>query len=495
MSDNPHELAVAHFGAQYLREPPGSWEAKKLIRGAQVLEQHNRRAQTQPPYSEEEQHVLSDWRAKVLEILHIRLAQHSLILNVPPISDQCPRGTTPNAMRSHRALAIPELLDNILSHAGPDVQLAAWSISRTWRRSALALIGSRQGDSFWHSCAEPVEYGDTLGTHHWVIPNEQETEMFSSIVLKDVARRPTRQGSKFLYFPALFTQQLDLPDDVCSALNDLDTVQNEKREFSAFCQLLRHARRSRKPDADIYWLDMSQFHFNPYFGALFGDRMQQRRGRFDIDLHSVYSASPGQLLVDRMRYPPSLLDCIGRMYLTQPPCKVLGVYHQAKENATQSTHRVPNVQLLERIHNAGGIRVSELLAALDRYAPVILSTWIQRVKDLAKKVETGHWQEDIWNVPGAPRISILLDNTDMGSDAFDDDVYLDRVRHDLCDLNHPYWGRPDIYPIHEMLDGHITRFHYVVADGWREERQGEWMPREMVEPMKSTIRAPIKWDT
>jgi hypothetical protein len=49
MSDNTYELAVAHFGSQNLCERPDSWEAKELIRGAQVLEPYNRRAQTQTP--------------------------------------------------------------------------------------------------------------------------------------------------------------------------------------------------------------------------------------------------------------------------------------------------------------------------------------------------------------------------------------------------------------------------------------------------------------
>jgi hypothetical protein len=48
MSDNTNEFAVAHFGAQYLGERPDSWKAKELVRGAQILEQYNRRAQTQP---------------------------------------------------------------------------------------------------------------------------------------------------------------------------------------------------------------------------------------------------------------------------------------------------------------------------------------------------------------------------------------------------------------------------------------------------------------
>lgn len=39
-------------------------------------------------------------------------------------------------------LQIPELLDVILRFAGPEVQVSAWNVSRTWRRSSKSVISS-----------------------------------------------------------------------------------------------------------------------------------------------------------------------------------------------------------------------------------------------------------------------------------------------------------------------------------------------------------------
>jgi hypothetical protein len=122
--------------------------------------------------------------------------------------------------------------------------------------------------------------------------------------------------------------------------------------------------------------------------------------------------------------------------------------------------------LLERIHDENGIRVEQLLKALQTHAPAVLSTWIGRVKLLAEKVKTIHWQEDIWNVPGAPRISLLIDNAAMGYEGLDDDEYFTTARLEVSDrvAIPPHHWRPDLYPNHKMLDGHITRHCYMMAD-------------------------------
>jgi hypothetical protein len=42
---------------------------------------------------------------------------------------------------------------------------------------------------------------------------------------------------------------------------------------------------------------------------------------------------------------------------------------------------------------------------------------------------------------------------------------------------------------------HITRVAYFAARPFRAEREGEWLPEELCEPMKSmTGRSPINWD-
>ena len=49
-------------------------------------------------------------------------------------------------------------------------------------------------------------------------------------------------------------------------------------------------------------------------------------------------------------------------------------------------------------------------------------------------------------------------------------------------------------PLPRTFWGRITRPVLMVANDWREARQREWMPQELMEPAESTVLRPINWD-
>jgi hypothetical protein len=62
---------------------------------------------------------------------------------------------------------------------------------------------------------------------------------------------------------------------------------------------------------------------NPCFEAIFEDgRFEHKRGKWAIALRE----DPVHSLVDPNRIPTEFMDLIRPMFITQPPCKALGVY-------------------------------------------------------------------------------------------------------------------------------------------------------------------------
>jgi hypothetical protein len=247
-------------------------------------------------------------------------------------------------------------------------------------------------------------------------------------------------------------------------------------------------------------LDFSQFGFNLYFDALFDDRATQKRGMYDITLQS--GSDSGNLVIDSSRYPPSLLRFLDNMFSTQPQCKVVGIYHSQdtrfEHKRLYGCHRAVSADrkscltLLTRVRNESGVRVGQIIAALKDHA----ATWTTRAEKLANQISTRHWQEDVWQVPGAPHFSLLLDSEAMGDEGIDEEAEVSRMFETPLSIGFVNIDFDTFYPSCEMLCGHITRHCYMYADGWRRERQGEWMGEDLMkERMVSTLRSPINWDT
>jgi hypothetical protein len=220
------------------------------------------------------------------------------------------------------------------------------------------------------------------------------------------------------------------------------------------------------------------------------------------------------MLVDSTKYSRGLVRSLGSMLVTQPPCKVLGIYHSQDSKLDRdfpywsNSDRTSTVKLLARIRNDKGVRIDQMFAILDEHAATVLESWTSRAEKLANHANDGHWQEDIWHVPGTPRFTLLLDSAAMGDDGLDDysDAALIKADMDAVDLasrDLATFHQRDWHSVTEswvvttrILDGHITRHCYLFADAWRKERQREWLPEALIdEPMVSSIRHPINWDT
>jgi hypothetical protein len=50
---------------------------------------------------------------------------------------------------------------------------------------------------------------------------------------------------------------------------------------------------------------------------------------------------------------------------------------------------------------------------LHRVAPTVLETWQSRASELLDSTGDAHWIDDVWTIPGYPRILIHSDHIDM----------------------------------------------------------------------------------
>jgi hypothetical protein len=478
----------------------------------------HQRLRVQSEYSEKELSELRLWREQVSQLICERLSQFRLSTSVEDSSqhefknrNDRPSDTSHDNVKSlsakelhikhHRALDISEIIDAILQLAGPEALSAAWNVSSTFRRSVRSVIGSRHGKSFWESHLDtPVEYNRYLdaSTASSIQPSMEELEKFQSDapdVVQSLCDGSMASGlmmlPKFGYLPARWRQLVDGPADLLSALDDFDQFQDR---YFGYNYGITHRVGPIPPSPHLHWLDLSQFKLNTFFAHLFGQRLKHDRsdkstGKCEIDLNPA--TSPRNLLIDHRIVSSGLIIFMDSMFVTQPPCKVIGIYHNRDNSSPVVFERmgcfnslVSNLELLGRVRNDEGIRIGELIAALKSYAPRVLSAWTERVEQLQSKVATGHWTDDIWNVPGQPRITLLLDNAAMQVDTFDELEFSQSPDNPWRDAN---------TILHSTFCEHITRPFLLLADEFREIRQGEWMPEELWEPAKSTVRAAINW--
>lgn len=152
------------------------------------------------------------------------------------------------------------------------------------------------------------------------------------------------------------------------------------------------------------------------------------------------------------------------MFFTQPPCKTLGIYHHRhdKGKIDKWARASSKLELLGRIHNPEGLRVNEFLSALEQYYPIVFHAWLYRAYRLREQVAWRHWIDDIWYVPGAPELVLLLDNCAMKAEE-------DGLEYGF----------------------HTSRRAYLAAERCRAERQGEWLPQELMEPVQTATSSYI----
>lgn len=217
---------------------------------------------------------------------------------------------------------IPELLDQIFYFAGAEGQMQALQVSTAWRASSLSVIGSRRSiDAF--QALHSIEYGQIIehDTTAPTKPTAKQIEDFALHVSEVIRRSPVRWlaevRGKVLYFPARHAQLTDLPDGTADTLDQMDIKQRTKH----------HEHVPPIPrSANVYWLDVSQLDMNPYLRAILEREhsLTQRLGRWEVKLRS--SVSKENLIFDTFSSSWALLDAIGPMHITQPPCRAIGIY-------------------------------------------------------------------------------------------------------------------------------------------------------------------------
>lgn len=418
----------------------------------------NRRPEHPPTYSSQEQVFVDAWRLLVSG--HILLRTSGIAPRKPDserkatLMSQSPELTSQS---EHRALRIPELLEMVLHHAGTEMQVVALNVSTTWRASAVSAITCPSHImEFRHprEC-EPIEYGQTI---KFELPGSslisEGIEPSGIHALMTTGKRNRTEGRKYVYFPARSTQIPDLPQMIQTALSIFNIGQAAQVDL-------------RFPVAPVntesFWLDFSQVQANPYFYHLFAQTGYMQNGHWEIPLNP----SSNGLFPGRSSGLKLFLESIGPMHVTYPLCKTLGIYHLDTSKKTGAGFH----KLLVRLHNKDGIRISQLVNAMEQCTPTITWTWEQNVDHFLEKiVPVSHWIDDIWQLPGTPKLIVRLDSHEMttGGPGFEALYMQDQNREADVEAIARYG-----YNIH------ITRGPCLAATPFRAIRESEWLPQEV----------------
>jgi hypothetical protein len=99
------------------------------------------------------------------------------------------------------------------------------------------------------------------------------------------------------------------------------------------------------------------------------------------------------------------------MYLTQPPCKALGVYLE--------NHTSEHLQRLVKIQHETGITVGRFFSALEPHCREVLKDWEREAEKMTRKIWRSNWtafmyaeqRSRFWECHGRPRIVMSLEST------------------------------------------------------------------------------------
>ncbi|KAF2875985.1 hypothetical protein BDV95DRAFT_563140 [Massariosphaeria phaeospora] len=294
--------------------------------------------------------TLSMFDARLIAFAKPSVACYSAIR---PVSR--PRSGTSAA--SHRLFRIPELLEKILRCAELKELFAACNLSHSWRATVEYIITSPVGNL---TSSKPIEYGQHIKSDPpWPQPIEEELEEFQQNLLDvpQYRRWLTEYPVEVeIYFPAYLTQVCEIPEQTSARFKELFGASTYTTESC--------------------WLDFSQLKISPYLDYLFPNRISARSGRCDIRLQPGVSAQ--ECLFKASELPSSqLTKIIGSFFITEPPCKSVGIYVAAREPAVHlCDFEVSHTRLLVRLHNEEGVRIGQLISALMEYSAEVLADWI-----------------------------------------------------------------------------------------------------------------------
>jgi len=351
---------------------------------------------------------VEDWRRTLLYTIDARLqlySNHTRSMGAPQ------SGTTRElqpgnlSFSARRVFDIPELLEMILRYAITDSQYAAWNIDVSWRQTTRYIFASRYHSH--HPCP-PVNHGQRIDRElSWLQPTEQEIIDIEHAILS--LRQGTPQGPATTtasipapspYFPARISQARNIPQLY------YDKIRN--------CyEHIRYSLPGMLPQfGSPCWLDLSQFNFNPYFLELFPERVRLHLGRCEI---IIGPCSSEQVIYKRPLPQRAFDELISSMFLTEPPCKALGIYLPCR--------RAPVLRLVAKVRDAEGIRVGQVLRTLEQNADDALSCWKDGVKDLREDLEELYWtaftmweeKRNATNFEAYPKFMIFLESDEDAS--------------------------------------------------------------------------------
>jgi hypothetical protein len=434
---HPHDLLIAKFfpDKDLLSIGYDSHEYSGLRRDAM----HSYLSNDEPPRipwplpplrpRESQEAGVKQWRRKALRTINSRIAMFTPG-SVPKSTSEPPNSrasTQPDFPAPvHRMLLIPELLELILQQATPETQHNSWNVNRLWR-STLERILAYEYRSY-HPCP-PVGYADHIRLDSdisWMQPSTDEIAVVER-ELENAAQKGLHELAE-VYYPARIAQAIDLPEDAYVAIR------------TSYERLRFKPAESNPTDRSRRWSDLSQIRMNPHIVELFGIRMEIKRGRWEIALKAggdqpclLQGSLPGGNFADR----------IADMFLTDPPCKALGVYVDQSPSAF--------LKQLARVCDEDGIRVRPFLDALEHHANELLSTWISQANDMRQEIKESHWTDystaqqkrRLWKHYGSPKFVVFLEQTDVGpptlaqnASTYGEDFLTVRANEWSCDAVH-----------------------------------------------------------
>ncbi|KAF2120553.1 hypothetical protein BDV96DRAFT_683009 [Lophiotrema nucula] len=375
--------------------------------------------------------------------------------------------TTTDAAQGHRllhtagpvacyAMNNTKILKLVLSF-DPVVTLIAIGVSRKWRDIAYHLFKMEpQAGFFGNSNSSSVDRGQPVSESTWSKPMNKEIEELSDKLTTALDfLNDLDEPDEVVFVPAKYTESKDVSSERSAQIRMFVNDQHELLSTS-----LQATRRLLKASGEDYsgirpllarprpliprWLDWTQFRLNPCFEALFDRRLEAVNGRYEIDLRPDSRVS--RILTNRYIFNQAIKSEVGPMYITHPPCK----------SVTVCEYREGQLHSLVRKNCMQGIRVRDLLRELEEQAPEVLKLWIQHARDMRARFEKDPKDQDLWNMPGAPRLVVCLGN--------------------LSTESHSYW-RPT--KIHMAEEQHLWMTVHSIKP--LQARRLEWISEEMVE--------------
>jgi len=346
---------------------------------------------------------VEEWRASTLRIIDERMALFDTPEKQPrpvasPALSDFPHGNP------HHALGLNELLEMILLYATPKSQFAAWNVSKGWGDMVAHILQNLFRVPY--PCG-PVGYGDAIPPNlNWLQPSDTELAHFQETLA--ILTGPSPQWKiPDSFLAARLSHAEKLPQSTSDAFRMFSEV---NFSFGIWDGPILRA------DGPC-WMDLSQFQVNPYFVDLLGDSLQLSQGSWAITIkpHLEHHLSNHALINGR--------NNVHDMFLTSPPCKVLGIYALSMGNTL--------LQLVSRIRRVDGIRIEDLLPQIRQHISTAIEHWRDSSQPMRQRIAEGRWTRfssshnkgQAWSRPGLPKLLVFLESAEQSGPTFAQCVY------------------------------------------------------------------------